>query len=493
MIRRPASFAVLLLSSVSCGAPTVGEAVRPKDMTAADVRGEPASCHDVLAEGTPLVVDWTPEARGDLEASMKQGITVVHFDCNSLKVLPDCRLEGRYGFIGITRKEQIIKLDNADQAQANLPLSGAKLGASLSRGSSIDIGLVMIGKKVTSVEGTDRSLLTGKCDGATHVVQSATVGAFAMKTAATGEATVVADLFGAGASAASSSSKSVTNRDGDLESCKQADVDGPKPPNGCGAPLRLRLVALEAKPIPAEKEPPRDVACGRGLVAVNGKCATAQPNVAHDCGLEEGPPECAKQCAAGSAASCGTASLFYMLGLDVAQDDAKSLEFSLKGCDLGDMRACWGAGASLRGKDNTKRSQLLTKACLAGVLEACGDLGLFWRGGNFESDKPDLPKALRYSMRACHGGRKFSCGTAAQILLKGGPGLPADGARAAAILEPLCSGRPIDRNACYELGGVYERGDGVPADAAKAKAAYKRSCGNGDWKVACERLKKLGD
>jgi hypothetical protein len=28
-----------------------------------------------------MVVDWTPELRGDLEAAMKEGIAVVTYDC----------------------------------------------------------------------------------------------------------------------------------------------------------------------------------------------------------------------------------------------------------------------------------------------------------------------------------------------------------------------------------------------------------------------------
>src|SRR5215213_7364447 len=112
----------LALALSSCGS-TPGEKLRPTDPTFANARGDAAAtCHEVRAESTPLIVDWNPEERGDLEVAMKQGVAVVHYDCKSVKLLPDCHVEGGYSFLGITKKEQVISIENADQAQANLPL-----------------------------------------------------------------------------------------------------------------------------------------------------------------------------------------------------------------------------------------------------------------------------------------------------------------------------------------------------------------------------------
>ena len=119
-----------ILSLAACGA---GEAARPQDPTYAGVTGaEPggAICHDVKADGTPLIVDWRPEDRGDVEVAMKRGVAFVHYDCSTIKLVPDCTAPGTYGFIGMTRKEQVISLANADEAKANLPFSGGTLGAS---------------------------------------------------------------------------------------------------------------------------------------------------------------------------------------------------------------------------------------------------------------------------------------------------------------------------------------------------------------------------
>ena len=205
-------------------------------------------CHDVKADGTPLIVDWRPEDRGDVEVAMKRGVAFVHYDCNSIKLVPDCTAPGIYGFVGMTKKEQVISLANADEAKANLPFSGGTVGADLSRGDSIDIGLIMIGKRTTTFTEITHADMTGRCDGATHFVRSATLGAYAMTTDAAGSVTTAAQLFSVGGSTGSTSTKKATNKDGDVASCNTADPDATKPPSQCGAPLRVQLVAIGGPP-----------------------------------------------------------------------------------------------------------------------------------------------------------------------------------------------------------------------------------------------------
>src|SRR6185503_15119639 len=53
----------------SCGTGGAAEAIRPEAPTAAKAFGE-GPCGDVTAGGEPLVVDWKPEQRGDLEIAM---------------------------------------------------------------------------------------------------------------------------------------------------------------------------------------------------------------------------------------------------------------------------------------------------------------------------------------------------------------------------------------------------------------------------------------
>src|ERR1041384_6212672 len=93
--------ATTLASGCSAGAPAA--AVRPERQTFESASGIQA-CTTPPPLARPLAVDWRPEDRGDLEVIMKQAIAIVAYDCKSVRVLPDCRVEGTYGYIGIPKK-----------------------------------------------------------------------------------------------------------------------------------------------------------------------------------------------------------------------------------------------------------------------------------------------------------------------------------------------------------------------------------------------------
>ena len=96
-----------------------------------------------------MIVDWQPEQRGDLEVSMRDGLVVVGYDAQGFRLLRDCHVNGTYGFMGMTRRERVVRLESADDVRANLPLGGlglaAKLGGELEKGATVDIAMVMSG------------------------------------------------------------------------------------------------------------------------------------------------------------------------------------------------------------------------------------------------------------------------------------------------------------------------------------------------------------
>lgn len=100
------------------------------------------------------------------------GSKVPTFDCQRFELLRQCRLSGSYGFAGVSRKEDVIQLTSSDELSANLPLSGAKLGAQLERGVSIDLALITIGRKASTLEAASRHELLGDCRGASHFVRA---------------------------------------------------------------------------------------------------------------------------------------------------------------------------------------------------------------------------------------------------------------------------------------------------------------------------------
>src|SRR5687767_1785670 len=113
---RRAIFAVAVGVSVSCG-PVAREA-RPGDPTVAGAMGERCAKG---GDPQPLVVDLRADERADLEVAMRHGVAVVAYDCEHLRVVPHCTLDGRYDYIGVTPKEQELELADNDEIKANLP------------------------------------------------------------------------------------------------------------------------------------------------------------------------------------------------------------------------------------------------------------------------------------------------------------------------------------------------------------------------------------
>src|SRR5687768_11156130 len=141
---------LMLLATMGCGAPAAAGPVRSKETTAVQARGQ-AVCADVTAGAEWLVVDWKPEQRGALEAAMKDGVAVVAYSCKGMELLRKCRLEGGYGYIGMTPKQQV------------LPLTGSQLGAA---DSSLEVAMTMVGMLRSTWNGPTSADLNGECTGA---------------------------------------------------------------------------------------------------------------------------------------------------------------------------------------------------------------------------------------------------------------------------------------------------------------------------------------
>ncbi|MBX3260560.1 MAG: sel1 repeat family protein [Labilithrix sp.] len=488
---------------VSCGGATPGEQVRPKDQTFAGAMGETSSgpCREPESGAEPLVVDWKPEQRGDLEVLMKDSVAVVSYTCQGFKLLKDCKVDGKYGFLGMTKKEQIVRLNNADEVKANLPFAGvgiaANLGAEMQRGATLDVALVMIGKVKTTWGKVAADELVGECDGATHFVKGATVGAFVMETGAKGEARTAAQLFGAGGSGGSSSSKNVRNQDGDLADCAKAQPDSTKAPAQCQAIVRLELKSIvpkgaKAEAPPTEKAaPPPDPkaaevatpesACPKGLVLADGKCTEPAAAPAFQCKPGDAK-ECLAQCSKGHAGSCGAAgALLASGGGGASKDEAKARELLGKGCDGDDVKSCTNLGLVLmngRGgaKDAAGAVKRFEKACGEADALGCGLLGAAYESGDGVSK--DEKQAVTYLQKGCEGGHEASCGVVGRMLLEG-RGASKDVAKATDFLKRACDGGQA--RSCVELGDLHDGGSkDVPKNAVAAKLLYQRGCYGGD-------------
>jgi len=448
-----------------------------------------------------LIVDWKPEQRGDLEVAMKEGVAVVAYSCDGIKLLKDCHIDGQYGFMGMTRREQVVRLEDADEVRANLPLSGASLGGAVERGSTLDIAMVMVGKTRTTWDHPTREDLKGTCDGATHFVRGAMVGAFVMDRGSQAKVRAAAEILGVGAGANSASSAQFRNQDGDPTDCKSATPDSVKAPSQCGAPIRLVLTAIApapsgedaAKAAPPAADTPSVAAieepCPEGLVYSEGKCTAAATAPAFQCAAGKAD-ECQAQCDKGHAGSCATLGAMLAGGGGVARDDAKALTVLKKACDGGESRGCVNLGVMLvegRGgaANPTEAAPLLDKGCQDGDALGCGLLGNLYAAGTGVAK--DASKASALFQQACQGGHARSCFSAGRMLLAGEGGA-ADPARGSELLKRACDGGQGD--ACNAIGELHEVGKQARKDLILASMMYRRGCivGTGD---ACTNMGRL--
>jgi uncharacterized protein len=513
-ITRPLSAAVVLsgLLAGSCGG-TPADLLRPKDPSAAAALGEGAACHQVDKYGEPLVVDWKPDQRGDLEEVMHDGVAVVAYSCTGIKLLKQCHLEGSYGYLGMTKREQVVRLQNADELQANLPLSGLKIageiGGEMSRGTTVDIALVTVGKRRTTWKAPTRADLKGDCDGATHVVRGASVGAFAVQTGTSAEVKTSVQIFGSGAGAGSSSAKDVNDKEGDPTACAASSPDSASAPAQCGAAVRIELVGIADA---AAKDPPKaadkpagepDKAhaleveaeqCPSGLVLIEGKCTTPTEAKPHQCEpLDQA--DCQKQCDKGHPGSCGALGAYFedrtheydkalaalKTGCDGTKADptAASALFQ-SGCSSGDAIGCARLGLAFHAgtgvaRDDVRAAGLLRKGCDGGQARACGELGSMTReGAGVAKDDAAASALLR---RGCDGADAHSCTLAGEQVEKNNPIL------ASIFFQRGCYGADLKESArsCAGLGRVFQ--SGPMANDQRAHDAYQ-------W--ACDKMNALG-
>jgi len=513
---------VALLGAVlsGCGGGmNAGETVRPDAPSASNAIADTVACAGVRSYAEPLVVDWSTSSRTDLEVAMKQGVAVVHYDCDELRLVNGCRLPANYAFAGVSLKEELIRMDNADEVQANLPVSGVKISAGMNAASALDLALVMVGKRSTTLIEADPSMLDGSCAGATHFVRAATIGAFAMDRSSSGKVRAAADLFGAGVDAASRSDRSNVTRDGDRNACRKGKASDETAPMGCGAALRLELIPLtkrrkpeeadakEAKPAPEAggaslgiRNPQEE--CPVDTIWKNTKCAsaTAEERLCFRGNL----PACQDLCERGDGWGCTTAGEHLIERVsrrareradadsDPRSHIAPANEMFERGCKLRDEKACalrtyYGLLASQE-TDLSSLATLGEASCQRGGAVSCQITAILYEPESSLRRDRELtaPPAsqTRYVMlmqRSCDLGHNKACSQLARRLMRE----EATKSRGLALLERACEGG-YDL-ACQTWAAELDRAN-EPAAAAEARAL---ACIHGREGWDCRRAADL--
>ncbi len=474
-----------MLSGAGCKK-TVGDALRPDETTAAAATGQELTCPDSPVRIKPLVVDWQPDERVDLEAAMGGTVVVVRYDCPRVEILPGCTVDGSYSYAGTSRKEQVIQMQNMDQIKANIPISSGSVGGEVSAGRAINLATVYVGRRSTTVNYLNSGDLQGQCDGATHFVRSASLGAFSMATGTKGKAAVVAEMFGVGAGASSDSERNSLNSDGSLESCRGSSPADSDPPDECRAPVKIELMPIaqgaagEGAKAAAEAlkkgEAVENTCIVPGYVEVDGMCQPPASNLATICEPDD-KADCAEQCDKGSMESC------YNLGR-LNKGDLGAAQIPLnKACKGGVGEACSLLGDMIwmetdpdqvNGKAMAKSAyDFLVKGCDAGDGYGCeiaGDIVTYKE----LTELYNQSKAYSFYARSCDLGRNYGCYEQGQRLLKG-DGTTADPQAGVSVWARSCEGGSADE--CESLAGVVVNGKfGVPKNTEIGVKLYMAAC-----------------
>lgn len=431
---------------------TVGESLRPDERTAAEATGSELTCAERPTRIKPLVVDWDPDERVDLEAAMAGSVVVVRYDCPGLEILPGCTVDGDYAYAGVSRKEQVVQMTNMDQVRANVPVKSGAIGGEVMAGRALNLATVYVGRQSTTVNHLTQGDLSGQCEGATHFVRSASLGAFSMATGSKGKAMVVAEMFGVGAAASSDAQKQSLNADGSLEACRTSGPGDQAPPDQCRAPVKIELVPIAAgeagegaKAVAdalKQGEAAQDECVVPGYVQVNGICQAREADAAYTCApKDEG--ECKTQ------------------------------------CDKGSMRSCYNLGL-LAGQELGAAQVPLAKACKGGETAACARLGdMIWNNTDLESSNAKAMAGTAYRMlsTACDDGVGYGCEVAGDIHSEKRLSSMFDASRAYGYYARACD---LGRNyGCYEQGWRLLKGDGVAANVQNGVDVWTRACEGG--------------
>lgn len=488
--------ATTVLGLLALGAATLGCGAGGLASNLNETPGIPgeSACDDKALDGviSPIVVDWPASARADLEEAMEGGVAVVAYSCDSVKVLPDCKVEGEYGYLGVTPKKESSLVEGSDNIRATFGGAAWGVSGSLERTAKLDLSYVLVGKKKTARMSLHRGELEGGdfCAGATHYVKRADIGGWAMATGTDVKAGLAATVFSQGVSADTASKEARTKKDGDPKACEGAGKADDAAPDGCSAMIWVSLAPIKGGEGPGKGDSVTvtGVTDGRGCPGgktwVGGVC-TANPGGAYLC-KEGDNADCTKQCRAGSHASCNRLAklLLYPNAARSDEDDVEQVDPNVPELvkQLGSLQ------------------KQMTAACEADEPDACA--GIFFvhvapalMGGDEDTSRAGLTKAWPFIQTGCVAGDFFSCTFIRTTLLGDGDVAEQTGIDARSVypdlLERGCTGGA--GVPCGYLAAEYATGEITSRSPKKALAFAETAC-LGNFAAGClVQASLLGD
>jgi len=491
------------LGAMGCTPSSVLGDAAPKPPAVKDALGED-DCDQAAEVSEPLVVDMKDQDRAKVELALGKGVAVFRYSCDALELLPNCHVvEGDYNYLGFSKKERVVKLRSADELHANLPTLGSvwavELGADLESDTSLDIALATVGLHATAVPQVARKQLRGSCDGATHFLKHAYIGAFAIEAGNKAKARAAVEVFGAGVDGATASSKFERITDGDLKSCAKAASDDEGPPPGCSAVLRLSLHPI-LDTIDPQKGSDGEPVCPAGMIR-SGIICTADTTMARcrDRDLEA----CQSLCDSGDLDGC-----YYRAALDFDNEGPRTRALRALCDDENHWEACYTAATAMREVDLPSALPYYKKACQLGkgghecriwaddYLDHVGD----------KATKQDRRDALAAYRRTCSTGESLSCTIAGSHYIEPDPKrrvVEPDEQKAIGLFMDACfasdgacstAAQLIEGRSWCEVTGSDpafctsppSSSNPVRKDRARALTLFKRACA--DFSPSCAHL-----
>jgi TPR repeat protein len=419
--------------------------------------------------------------------------------------------------------KQVQRFEDADSVRASFSggaVLAVKLEAEMERGTKLDIAYANVGRITAPIFELSKNALEGDCDGATHFVAEASIGAFLMRKSAEANAGVSAEVFDQGVSAGSKSTAESEASSGSANDC-EAGKESNSPVDGCDHPLQVELVALNDDPVDDDAAPPPPPApelrppplCRPGTVRVGKACISVSKAKTQTCALGA-YTDCSSQCGRGDAKSCTLLGFMLEKGMGVKADARRAFGYYDTACGKGEQDGCAGAGILLSKGDGVtadvkRATAMLREACSRGSGRACSGLGnqarvagrdaeaiqlldrgcklryaraCFYAGGVKVKTK-DFEGAVASHTDACFGGDLRGCLAAAALVSMGKATLHESKvkfllSRGVNGLDSRCKNR--DGEACEALG-EYHAGKYDPKhrDSGKAKDYLGKACSLG--------------
>jgi len=207
----------------------------PKDQT---------KCGVAKSQSHPLIVEWPSSDRLELETRARQGIVAVRYVGCEMSVLERCSIAAKYNYVGGTRKQDELDINDEDDLYANLPVGAAKLEGKLQRSGRLTVTMDLVGRYESERPNVRVDDLHGDCTGATHFIYGVTLGAFDFYAGGKAELGGGAGVGAVGAGAHSQADRASITKDGDPDACAKAAPDDKTPPAECGALIRIEVVPI---------------------------------------------------------------------------------------------------------------------------------------------------------------------------------------------------------------------------------------------------------